>query len=111
MPKVKKSDYYKILGVKNTATLSDMKQAYRKLALIYHPDRNVNKSENERVEAEKKFKEIKEKHGKSPKQTTSSKSKNKKTSNSRKKESVETNKEFKELFTKAMMKTLFEILK
>ncbi len=48
-------DYYKILGVSNNATESDIKKAYRKLARKYHPDLNPNDKE-----AEKKFKEINE---------------------------------------------------
>jgi DnaJ-class molecular chaperone len=47
---------YHILGVPRTASHEDIKQAYRKLALRYHPDRNP---EN-RVEAEKKFKDLSE---------------------------------------------------
>ncbi|HOL63245.1 MAG: J domain-containing protein [Elusimicrobiales bacterium] len=53
MPEYK--DYYKILGVERTATESDIKSAYRKLAMKYHPDRNPGNKE-----AEAKFKEINE---------------------------------------------------
>jgi len=45
-------DYYDILGVKKTATAAELKSAYRKLALQWHPDKNKSK------EAEEKFKEI-----------------------------------------------------
>ncbi len=51
----KKTDYYEILGVARTASQDEIKAAYRKLALQYHPDRNPgNKA------AEEKFKEATE---------------------------------------------------
>ena len=45
-------DYYSILGLSKTASAEDIKKAYRKLALEYHPDRNKSK------DAESKFKEL-----------------------------------------------------
>jgi len=47
-------DYYEILGVSRNASLDEIKQKYRELALKYHPDRNKDKN------AEEKFKEINE---------------------------------------------------
>lgn len=54
MPSVKR-DYYEILGVQRGATDQEIKSAYRKLALQFHPDRNPNNPD-----AEEKFKECSE---------------------------------------------------
>lgn len=50
-----KADYYDTLGVARTASADDLKRAYRKLAMQYHPDRNKGDST-----AEQKFKDINE---------------------------------------------------
>ncbi|KAI8921571.1 hypothetical protein BC831DRAFT_476553 [Entophlyctis helioformis] len=54
----KRKNYYKILGCEKTASDTEIKKAYRKMALVYHPDKQVGLSEEERVVAEAKFKEI-----------------------------------------------------
>lgn len=52
-------DYYQILGVPRNATDEQIKKAYRKLAMQYHPDRNLGKEKW----ANQKFKEINEAYG------------------------------------------------
>ncbi|MDR2376455.1 MAG: molecular chaperone DnaJ [Treponema sp.] len=50
-----KRDYYEVLGIQKNASKDDIKKAYRKLAIQYHPDRNPGNKE-----AEEKFKEATE---------------------------------------------------
>jgi molecular chaperone DnaJ len=58
MATTEKRDYYDVLGVPRTATLDEIKKAYRKLAVKHHPDKNPGDPE-----AEEKFKEAAEAYG------------------------------------------------
>jgi len=53
-----KRDYYEVLGVSRTANDQEVKSAYRRLAMLYHPDKNPNDAG-----AEEKFKEAAEAYG------------------------------------------------
>ena len=55
-----KRDYYEVLGVDKGASEGDIKKAYRKAAMKYHPDKFANASDAEKKDAEEKFKEINE---------------------------------------------------
>merc|ERR1712183_491165 len=63
LKKSKRKDYYKILGVEKSANDDEIKKAYRKRAMVHHPDRHSSASEDEKKDAEKKFKEIGEAYG------------------------------------------------
>ena len=52
---MEKRDYYDVLGVERGASEGDLKKAYRRLAMKFHPDRN-----SEDPQAEEKFKEATE---------------------------------------------------
>ena len=56
----KKRDYYEVLGVNKNSTPDEIKSAYRKAALKWHPDKWVNGTDAEKKTAEENFKEASE---------------------------------------------------
>tara|TARA_Y100000022_G_C13002183_1_gene262832 strand:+ start:19 stop:504 length:486 start_codon:yes stop_codon:yes gene_type:complete len=54
------SEYYNILGISNDANEEDIKKAYKKLAVKYHPDKQGNASDEEKKTAEENFKKVAE---------------------------------------------------
>ena len=58
LKKSKRKDIYKILGVEKTANDDEIKKAYRKLAMVHHPDRHSSASDEEKKDHETKFKEV-----------------------------------------------------
>ena len=53
-------NYYEKLGLQDNASDDEIKKAYKKLAIKYHPDKQINSSQEEKLEAEKNFKIIAE---------------------------------------------------
>ncbi|MBW1768127.1 MAG: DnaJ domain-containing protein [Deltaproteobacteria bacterium] len=56
--KTRDEDPHKVLGLKNGATIEEIKAAYRQLANQYHPDKVMHLGEEFRILAEKRFKDI-----------------------------------------------------
>ncbi len=54
--KTRRKDNYSILGLQKTAGEYEIRKSYRKLALLFHPDRHMNASHAKRKEQERKFK-------------------------------------------------------
>lgn len=58
LKKSKRKDYYKILGIGKDAQEAEIKKAYKRAAVQWHPDKHTQNGEEAMLEAEKKFKDI-----------------------------------------------------
>ena len=57
-----KPDHYACLGVEPSASADEIRKAYKKLCLKFHPDKAAGGSEGERAEAQKRFLEVQKAH-------------------------------------------------
>jgi DnaJ family protein C protein 7 len=57
LKKSKRKDYYKIMEIGKSATEDEIKKAYKKMALRWHPDKN-SATEEMKIEADRMFKDI-----------------------------------------------------
>ncbi len=60
LKKSKRKDYYKILDVSKEANEDEIKKAYKRMALKWHPDKHSSGEEEQRINADKMFKDISE---------------------------------------------------
>ena len=63
-----KRDYYEVLGVDKKASADDIKRAYRRMAMKYHPDKVSHLGEDFKKVAQEKFRKVKDAYDKIKKQ-------------------------------------------